>query len=100
MCRPLVKSSLVRVIAFVQAAISKPARAPKPGADELLTEESTGNGSLQDSEQDNIKTVSADDTPYTSASSFDDLPLSEELKKVALDCVSCADKLKCTSACV
>ena len=31
---------------------------------------------------DEIRTVTAGDTPYTSAVSFDDLPLSEELKKV------------------
>ena len=35
------------------------------------------NGSTEE-----IRTVTAGDTPYTSAVSFDDLPLSEELKKV------------------
>ena len=38
---------------------------------------------------DEIRTVTAGDTPYTSAVSFDDLPLSEELKKVSRP-ASCA----------
>lgn len=39
------------------------------------------NGAEQTADEDDVRTVSADDTPYTSASSFDDLPLSEELRK-------------------
>ncbi|KAK9798531.1 hypothetical protein WJX73_010421 [Symbiochloris irregularis] len=45
------------------------------------SEAGPSNGALEDGQQDDIKTVSAGDTPYTSATSFDDLPLSEELKK-------------------
>ena len=45
------------------------------------SDEGTSTGAVQDTGQEDIKTVSADDTPYTSATSFDDLPLSEDLRK-------------------
>lgn len=45
-------------------------------------------GGLQESEAEPT-TVAADDTPYTSAQSFEDLPLSDDLLKVGLQQSSC-----------
>ncbi len=39
-------------------------------------------GQLHEPEQDDIRTVRHPDTPYTSATSFDELPLAEELLQV------------------